>query len=168
MRLDGNTCTRLCSVVRVHPGIRPRFECEIRQLSTVEWYLGIGAMPGGSGEQRANYDVCASLRGLRVFHINLFSQPTFGSRPLTITREAYCVGSIPYRAPIAFVAIRCTCRSADGRIATCCTALCLSEVRYQTHPTRDRYQLHPTCSTNPRAYSYRVASPVNLTVRPTI
>ena len=76
---------------------------------------------------------------LTVFHINLYSQPTSGSRLLTLTPEECCVGSIPYRAPIAFVTIRCACRSADGTIAyTCCTALCLSEVRYQTNPTRDR------------------------------
>ena len=29
---DGNTCTRLCSVLRVQPGIRPRFEFKIRLL----------------------------------------------------------------------------------------------------------------------------------------
>ena len=76
---------------------------------------------------------------LSFFHINLYSQPTSGSQLLTLTPEECCVGSIPYRAPIAFVAIRCACRSADGTIAyTCCTALCLSEVRYQTNPTRDR------------------------------
>ena len=68
---------------------------------------------------------------LSVFHINLYSQPTFGSRLLTLTPEDCCIGSIPYRTSIVFVAIRCACRSADGTIAyTCCTVLCLSEVRY--------------------------------------
>ena len=33
---DGNTCTRLCTVLRVQLGVRPDSECEIRPLSSVD------------------------------------------------------------------------------------------------------------------------------------
>ena len=52
--------------MRVHLGIQPRIRIQIfERYGTGERYLGIAAMPVGSGEQRANYNVCASSRGLR-------------------------------------------------------------------------------------------------------
>ena len=138
---DGNKCTRLCSVLRVPPGIRPRFEFENRPLQycrTVRRYWRDARWVRVTTNQLRRLRFIARTT-LSVFHINLYSEPTLGSRLLTLTPEKCCVGSIPYRASIAFVAIRCACRSADGTIAyMCCTVLCLSEVRYYSHPTRDR------------------------------
>ena len=109
----------------------------LRYWRTKLWYWRDAVWVRGTTSQLRRLRLIARTT-LSVFHINLCSQPTPGSRLLTLTPGECCVGSIPYRAPIAFVAIRCACRSADGTIAyTCCTALCLSEVR-QTHPTRDR------------------------------
>ena len=109
---DGNTCTRLCSVLRVPPGIRPRFEFEIRPLqygrTVLRYWRDAGWVRGTTSQLRLLRLIARTT--LSVFHINLYSQPTFGSRLLTRTPEECCVGSIPYRAPIAFVAIRGACR----------------------------------------------------------
>ena len=130
---DGNTCTRLCSVLRVPPGTRPRFEFEIRPLqycrTVLRYWRDAGWVRVTTSQLRRLRLIARTT--LSVLTFNLYCQPTFGSRLLTLTPEECCVGSIPYCVSIAFVAIRCACLSADGTIAyTCCTALCLFEVRY--------------------------------------
>ena len=55
-----------CALYYVYPrAYDPDSNSKFDRCITVGRYLGIGAMPGGSGEQRANYDVCASSPGLR-------------------------------------------------------------------------------------------------------
>ena len=128
-----NTCT----IGHTAPNSNSNFRT-LRYWRTVFRYWRDAGWVRGTSSQLRRLRLIARTT-LSVFHINLYSQPTSGLRQLTLTPGECCVGSIPYGAPIAFVATRCACRSADGTIAyTCCTALCLSDVRYQTNPTRDR------------------------------
>ena len=81
---DGNTCKRLCSVLRVPPGIRPRLEFEIRPLQycrTVLTYWRDAGWVRGTTSQLRRLRLIARTT-LSVFHINLYSQPTSGSQLL--------------------------------------------------------------------------------------
>ena len=123
-----------CALYYMYPrAYGPDSKFEIRPLQycrTLLRYWGDAGWVRGTTNQLRRLRLIARTT-LSVFHINLYIQPTFGSRMLTLTPEECCVGSIPYRASIAFVAIRCACRSADGTIAyTYCSALCLPEIRY--------------------------------------
>ena len=128
---DGNTCTRLCSVLRVPPGIRPRFEFEIRPLqycrTVLRYWRDAGWVRGTTSQLRCLRLIARTT--LSVLTFNLYSQPTFGSRLLTLTPDECSVGSIPYRASIAFVAIRCTRRALPTPVLTATEWLRLSTSR---------------------------------------
>ena len=129
-------CTT-CTLEHTAPNSNSNFRTLRYQRTVLRYWRDAGWVRGTTSQLRRLRLITRTT--LSLFHINLYSQTTPGSQLLTLTPEECCVGSIPCRTPIAFVAIRCACRSADGTMAyTCCTALCLSEVRCQTNPTRDR------------------------------
>ena len=88
---DGNTCTRLCSVLRVPQGIRPRFKFKIRPLqycrTVLRYWRNAGWVRGRTSQLRR---LCLIVRTtLSVLTFNLYSQPT-------LVRD--CLRSLPKSA----------------------------------------------------------------------